>query len=542
MSIRNPPYPVRAAAPRRARGAARLGSAAVAVTAAAAIAAAGAAPAAADTATGVADLRADLAALLADPALEGATSGVIVTSLTRGDVLYRSEPRTQVVPASNAKLLTSAAALEVLGADYRFTTSVAAGEDPGDGVVDGDLYLVGTGDPTLTPEAVDQLAAEVAASGVTEVTGDLLADDTWFDSERYLPEWDPTDAPYYYAAQISALTVAANTDYDTGVVNVDAQAGGAAGDPVDVALEPMTDNLSLDNRAETGASGSTSTFGVSRADGTNAFTADGALPVEQTYSTLRTVHEPTDHAAHLFAAALAEHGVKVSGEVGRGAAPESADPVAERSSMPLSELLTPFMKLSNNPHAEILMKAMGREESGEGTWAAGIDAATEALEDMGVNTRKVELVDGSGLSHSDRVTAQAVMDVLEEARVEPWFGVWRDSLPLAGHPDRLVGGTLTSRMRDTPAEGNVQAKTGSLTGASALSGYVTAAGGEELAFTVINNGYAGAAPRGVQDAIAVRLAEFTRDRTADVVRPLAAERTSPSAPDADLECTWAGTC
>ncbi|QBI55632.1 D-alanyl-D-alanine carboxypeptidase/D-alanyl-D-alanine endopeptidase [Streptomonospora litoralis] len=533
-----PPAPSRTRR-RTLRNVSALAASAVATAAALA---AGPAPAAAGTAAGVADLRSDIAALLADPQLDGASSGVLVRSLTRGDVLYSSDARTELVPASNAKLLTSAAAMEVLGPDYRFTTTLAAGEDPGDGVVDGDLYLIGTGDPTLTADAVGDLAAEVAAAGVTEVTGDLVADDTWFDAQRLSPAWDPADRPYYYSAQISALTLAANTDYDTGVVEVDSVPGTAAGAGVKTSLSPMTGNLDVAQGGSTGAPGSTSTFGVDRRMGTNEFTAYGSLPAAQTYSALRTVHEPTDHAAHLFADRLERAGVDVAGEVGRGAAPASAETVAERFSMRLDELLTPFMKLSNNGHAEILMKAMGRETLGHGSWPAGIAVAKTALLRMGVGIANVELDDGSGLARSDRLTAATTVRLLERVRERPWFDAWRDALPLAGASDRMVGGTLAQRMGGTPAAGNVRAKTGTLTGVSALSGYVRGANGERLVFAIINNGYRGAAPRGLQDAIAVRLAQFTREGTAPVARATAAQRAAPSQPQADLECTWAGTC
>ncbi|MFD0803184.1 D-alanyl-D-alanine carboxypeptidase/D-alanyl-D-alanine-endopeptidase, partial [Streptomonospora algeriensis] len=441
---------------------------------------------------------------------------MLVRSLTRGDVLYRDEARTPLIPASNAKLLTSAAAMEVLGRDYRFTTTVAATEDPGDGLVDGDLYLIGTGDPTLTADAVDELAAEVAGSGVTEVAGDLIADDTRFDDQRLSPAWDPADEPYYYSAQISALTLAANSDYDTGVVDVEAEPGGHAGDPVEVALRPMTGNLTLAEEGSTGAPGSAPSFAVDRARGTNDFTAHGSLPADRTYSTLRTVHEPADHAAHLFAAALRDHGVHVAGEVARGAAPQQAEPVAERSSMELGELLVPFMKLSNNGHAEILMKAMGREAAGKGSWDAGIAVATLALRRLGVSTHGVALDDGSGLARSDRMSPATAVRLLDRVRHRPWFDTWRTALPVAGAPDRMVGGTLSGRMGGTAAEGRVRAKTGTLTGVSALSGYATAADGELLAFSIVNNGYAGGAPRGIQDAIAVRLAEFAHADTAPV--------------------------
>ncbi|MFC4566016.1 D-alanyl-D-alanine carboxypeptidase/D-alanyl-D-alanine-endopeptidase [Nocardiopsis mangrovi] len=501
-----------------------------------------ASPVAADTADGIADLRADLDALLADPALEGAVSGVAVTSLSEGDVLYENEAATPLIPASNIKLLTSAAALDVLGADHTFSTTVSAAEAPAYGRVEGDLYLSGTGDPSLTGGAFDQMAAQVAAAGVTEVTGDLLADDTWFDTERLAPDWEAGDEPYYYAAQISALTVAANDEYDTGVVNVTARPGAAAGDPVDVALDPMAGNLSIENTAETGAPDAEATADVTRAPGTNVFTAAGVLPAGgEPFSDLRTVHEPTDHAVHLFAAALEEQGVKVRGDIARGTAPEDTVPVAERESQELGALLVPFMKLSNNGHAEILVKAMGRATAGEGTWEAGLAELGPALERIGVSESGFEAHDGSGLSRTNQLDAVTLIDVLQAVSDEPWFGTWEASLPVAGVSDRLVGGTLRARMQGTAAAGNVRAKTGTLTGASSLSGYVTAADGEELAFVVMNNAYPGAAPRGVQDAIAVRLAEFSRwSPTTSGLSARADE--SSSAPDAELECSWAGTC
>ncbi|GAA1999161.1 D-alanyl-D-alanine carboxypeptidase/D-alanyl-D-alanine-endopeptidase [Nocardiopsis rhodophaea] len=505
----------------------------------------------ADDSDPVADLRTDIDTILDDPSLEGAISGVVVRSLDEDDTLYSRNAATPLLPASNMKLLTSAAAMDVLGPDYTFRTTVSAGEDPSDGVVDGDLYITGTGDPSLTVDAVADLAGEVADSGVTEVTGDLLADDTWFDDTRLHPDWEEGDEPYYYAAQISALTLAANDDLDTGVVNVTATPGDRVGYPVDVALEPMTDNLSLTNRTKTGTATSARTLDVRRKPGGNAFTATGGLPLGGSpYATLRTVHEPTDHAAHVFADALADQGVKVHGEVGRGTTPADSEEVAVRHSDELSDLLIPFMKLSNNGHAEILIKAMGRETLGEGTWQAGLVQVKPALDRIGASVKDVRQADGSGLSRGNLLRADIVISLLDAVRDEPWYDDWRTSLPVAGGQDRMVGGTLRNRMVGTPADGNVRAKTGTLTGVSALSGYVTGTGGEELVFAIINNGHSGPAPRDVQDAIAVRLAEFSRTTTtsADALQPRPGAPRALDVPDApgrsvgDLECTWAEAC
>ncbi|TDQ53798.1 D-alanyl-D-alanine carboxypeptidase/D-alanyl-D-alanine endopeptidase [Actinorugispora endophytica] len=501
----------------------------------------GAAPASADT-DGLADLRADLDALLADPSLAGGTSGVVVRSLDNGEVLYRNEPDASLLPASNNKLLTTAAALDVLGTDHRFSTRVVAASRPRHGTLRGDLHLVGTGDPSLTVEVFDRLAADVAAAGVTTVTGDLVADDSWFDDQRLPSDWEEGDLQYYYAPQISALTPAANADLDTGVVAVRITPGESAGDPVTTALEPATDYVSVDNRATTGDPWS---VGVDRALGGNTITVTGAMPPgDQGFTTMRTVHEPTGYAADLFARALADHGVEVRGDAVRGEAPGDAVAVARHDSAELGELLVPLLKLSNNGHAEILVKAIDRETGGDGGWEDGLSEVELALTRIGLDTSDLELTDGSGLSRGNRLSAGLLADLLEEAPDEPWFAAWSAALPVAGVDGRLEGGTLENRMRGTSAEGNVRAKTGTLTAASALSGYVTGADGESLLFSVVNNGYTGAAPRPVQDAIAVRLADFSRTApTSDATAGAVPRQRLLSDPAADhLECSWVEAC
>src|SRR5690606_11709273 len=416
-------------------------------------------------------------------------------SLDNGDELYEHDAGSALIPASNAKLLTSAAAMEVLGPDHRFSTTVSADSAPAGGRVEGDLYITGGGDPSLTAEAFDELAADVAEAGVSSVGGDLVADATLFDDERYHPDWDADDAPYYYAAEISALTAAANEDYDTGTVTVRAEPGAAEGDGVEASLEPMGANLEVVNEAGTGPAVGEPDLTVTPAAGTNEFTLQGTLPAGgEAAEELRTVHDPAAYAAHVFAAALEVHGVQVEGAVESGEAPEGAAELTRRDSAELADLLVPFMKLSNNGHAEILVKAMGAEKAGSGTWKAGLAEVEAAVERIGVDSSEVVQTDGSGLARTNKLTAGTITDLLQAVQDEPWAAEWTASLPVAGDPDRMVGGTLTDRMRDTPAAGNVQAKTGTLTGATALSGYVTGADGERLAFAIVNNDYPGAAP------------------------------------------------
>lgn len=493
-------------------------------------------------------LAADLDRILADQRLIGAHPGVVVRSALTGETLYSRGAGDRLLPASNNKLLTSVAALETLGAGYRFSTGVSStGQREGAALV-GDLYLRGGGDPTLLAADYDGLARELAGSGLRVVTGRLVADDTWFDPVRLGVSWAWDDEPYYYSAQIAALTVAPNTDYDAGTVIVGVTPA-AAGAVPSVRVTPETGYVQIENRATTGAPGSAETISVERRHGTNTLVVSGSVPAGgATTQDWATVWEPAGYAADVFRRALAANGISVLGETALGATPAHAQPLATHQSMTLGELMVPFLKLSNNGHAEVLLKAMGRHVRGQGSWSAGIAVARERLAALGIPTGTYRMVDGSGLSRMDLVTAGQLSDLLLAVRGKPWFGQWYDSLPIAGQPDRFVGGTLRNRMRNTPAAGNVHAKTGSLTGVTALSGYVTAASGEPLVFSIVINNYVSSSPKDIEDAIAVRLARYLGEADGGVgtltlvPAPLPADDPATAVDESSLECTWARAC
>jgi serine-type D-Ala-D-Ala carboxypeptidase/endopeptidase (penicillin-binding protein 4) len=488
------------------------------------------------------DLGADLDAILADPGLTGADVGLVVRTLDGETVYQRSSDRRQQ-PASNAKLATSAAALEVLGPDHRFTTTVASPAREHGHTLDGDLYLKGTGDPTMLAADYDLLAKQVADSGVTSVRGRLVADDTWFDDTRLGLGWAWDDEPYYYNAQISALTAAPDTDFDAGsiIVRVEPGANGKA----TVTTDPPTDYVTIKSTATTGPAGSADTISVDRQHGSNVFTVTGSIPADGgADSEFMAVWEPTGYAAALFRAALREHGVRVSGPTTRGATPANAREYAARESMPLRELMVPFLKLSNNMHAEILTKTMGQATAGEGSWDAGEEAIAAVLPTLGV-TGRLSLVDGSGLSRMDQIAPDQLAALLGGAADRPWFGEWFEALPIAGKADRLIGGTLRNRMRGTTAEGRVHAKTGSLTGVSGLSGYVDTAGGERLVFSMVTNNTIGVNAKAIEDTVAIRLA--AEGSGTDTATPPRAAATDPGPRQganyrADLECSWLKAC
>lgn len=481
-------------------------------------------------------LTADLDAILADPRLDGGQASVVVRDAATGETLYERDGAQRLMPASNEKLLTSAVALDVLGPDHTFATTVATTARRTGPVLRGDVYLRGTGDPTLLASDYAELAKQLAAGGVRVVSGRVLADDTWFDDVRLGNDWAWDDEPYYYAAPVSALTVAPDTDYDAGTVIVNVDPGAAAGAPAVVTLTPHTGAVTIVNEATTGTSDDVS---VEREHGSDRIVVSGTVAAGGSgASEWASVEEPTDYAADVFAKALAAEGVRVTGGTGRGVTPDGATVVAEHESMPLSELLVPFLKLSNNGHAEVLIKAMGREVAGEGTWAAGLTVLRERLAGYGVDIATVANRDGSGLSRRNLIPAAELADLLVAAQDRPWFDVWYEALPIAGVSDRMVGGTLRSRMAGTPAAGNVHAKTGSLTGASALSGYVDDADGRRLVFSVVFNDYLSGKPSDLEDRVAVRLAAHTEDAAARVT---SADVPAVELPD-DVECSWVKAC
>ncbi|RKF25603.1 D-alanyl-D-alanine carboxypeptidase/D-alanyl-D-alanine-endopeptidase [Micromonospora globbae] len=482
-------------------------------------------------------LNATLDAILADARLDGAQASVVVADVATGQTLYDRNGDRRLVPASNTKLLTSTAAMALLGPDHRFTTDVRTSGKRRAGVVSGNLYLRGGGDPTMLAADYDALAAQVAASGVRVVTGNLVADDTRYDSTRLGPDWTWDDEPWYYAAQVSALTVAPDTDYDAGTVIVHAAPGRAGAAPV-LTTTPPTSYLRFDNRATTVADGETS-ISFEREHGGNTVVVTGQIAVgDEPASDWVTVWEPTGYAADVFRAALKRHGVRVLGATVLGRpTPSGATAVARHDSMPLAELMVPFLKLSNNGHAEVLTKEIGAVARGSGTWSAGLSAIAGYVAGAGMDTGTLRQRDGSGLSRRNLIPAGEFVDLLTAVRSEPWFDAWYAALPIAGQAERFVGGTLRSRMQGTPAAGNVHAKTGSLTGVSGLSGYVTDADGRVLAFSILLNNYLASSVKGLEDQIAIALATHSEAsaRTARVAPPVAPA--APAAPEG-LECSW----
>ncbi|ANU09878.1 D-alanyl-D-alanine carboxypeptidase/D-alanyl-D-alanine-endopeptidase [Planococcus antarcticus DSM 14505] len=447
--------------------------------------------------------------ILQDERLDGALAGVSIRQANSGEKIYDHFGDARLVPASNMKLFTAAAAFETLGEDYRFTTEIHTDGTVKGRMLKGNLYLKGKGDPTLLQEDFEQFALELKSQGIQKIKGDLIGDDTWYDNVRLSEDITWQDEVYYYGAQVSALTASPNEDYDAGSVIVEVNPGDQAGAEPTVSLTPQTDYVTIVNRAKTVAADQPKTVSISREHGTNQIVIDGDIPFEGSRTReWIAVDEPSGYALDLFENALLAQGIEWAGKhkMKMGATPADSTLLLEHESMTLAEFSIPFMKLSNNGHGEVLTKEMGRIVQGEGSWEAGLEVMGNVAGALGVNTDTILLRDGSGMSHVNLIPVNEVSQLLFGVQNKSWFDSYSNALPVAGAEERFVGGTLRNRMKETAAQQNVRAKTGTLTAVSALSGYATTKAGKLLIFSIIiNNDLALVTP--IEDAIATAIAE-----------------------------------
>ncbi|MDV6378612.1 D-alanyl-D-alanine carboxypeptidase/D-alanyl-D-alanine-endopeptidase [Sporosarcina sp. GW1-11] len=441
--------------------------------------------------------------------MRGTRSSVVVRDAQTNRIVYQYRGDQGVTPASNVKVLTATTALEVLGKDYTFHTDVLTNGTIHNGVLDGHLYLRGTGDPTLLEADLQGLAKQLRDAGIHSVTGHIVADDTWFDTQRLSPGIYKSDETHYFAAQISALTLSPNKDYDAGTTIVTATPT-KNGKPAAVTLTPHTNIVNVINRTRTVPKNKANTVTMRRQYGTNNIIVSGNLPVNSgSKRQWVTVANPTAYTADVFKRALAKQGVTLRKEarVTRGKTPTNATMLASKESMSLYYLMMPFMKYSNNAHAEILAKSMGRAVYNEGSWNAGLRVVRETLEKDGINPRGIYLEDGSGMSHKNKIPSEKLSEVLFAAQSKDWYHAFERSLPVAGINDRMLGGTLRNRLTNPLVKGKVIAKTGSLNRTDSLSGYVKTKSGKDLIFSILTENVNGSARPDIDKMVQVIAAQ-----------------------------------
>jgi D-alanyl-D-alanine carboxypeptidase/D-alanyl-D-alanine-endopeptidase (penicillin-binding protein 4) len=460
------------------------------------------------------ELRGDLDAILANPVLAHGYWGVLVRSLKTDETLYDLNAHKLFIPASNMKIVTLAAAAERLGWPYRYETTLRARGRVENGRLDGDLVVVGSGDPSVMDEEsaalFDRWAEQLKTAGIRTVDGRIIGDDNAFDDEALGFGWSWDDLPDDYAAGVSALQFNENS------IGVTIAPGPAVGDSAAVSIAPPHSGTVLDTGIVTVAADAPSHVEVRRLPGSARLVLRGEVPLGSAAGTREvSVDNPTLFFVSALRAALIARGIDVRGpavdvdDTRDQPSPGDGSIVGMYQSAPLSTLALRLMKESQNLYAETLLKTLGAV-SGTATFAGGRAAVQRTLQSWGVAPGELIDRDGSGLSRYDFVTPAALVTILTHiARDERLRGAFDATLPIAGRD-----GTLQNRMKGTAAEGNARAKTGSMTGIRALSGYVTTSDGEPLVWSIIANNF-DTAPDVVNaatDAIVVRLATFRRQK------------------------------
>lgn len=462
-------------------------------------------------------LQREIAGLLAGPALEAGVWGIVVRSLARDDTLVSLNARKLLMPASSLKVATLSVAAERLGWNHTYETRLLATGRVSGEALGGDLVVVGSGDPSLmdadgsAARAFSGWIEALRARGIRAVTGRIIGDDRAFDDELLGAGWMWDDLAHGYSAPVGALQLNGNT------TRVRITASERVGGPAVVALASEDSGLSLLNRVLTGGTDSASAVALRRFTGmpvveVSGSIALGAPPVERAIA----VANPTLHFVGALRRALIAGGIAVRGPaVDIDSVPEPTEAeggalVGTHRSPPMSSLAVTLMKNSQNQYAETLLKTLGAA-AGSASFDGGLQVIRDVLDTWGVRPAEIVLADGSGLSRYNLITPEALATILShvyrDERLRPPFEA---SLPVAGRD-----GTLAARLRQTAAEGNVRAKSGSFANARSLAGYVTTADGEPLVFAIVANNYGvpSDAIDEVTDGVLIRLAGFTRGRS-----------------------------
>jgi D-alanyl-D-alanine carboxypeptidase/D-alanyl-D-alanine-endopeptidase (penicillin-binding protein 4) len=500
---------------------------------------------------------------------QAASWGLKIVSLDTEKTIFEHNPQKYFNPASNAKLYSAALALARLGTDFRIRTSFYSNARPDtSGTLKADLIVYGRGDPTMAArlnggeylKGFDPLIAQLVSAGVRRIEGDLVGDESYFAGPPLGSGWEWDDLQAYYGAEVSALTI------DDNAVDLFVKPAERVGMPCRITTGPPTSFVTLINRTQTGPKGTETRIVVYRPVGENLIYVSGRLAIDSNngYYSSVAVHNPAGLFVSLLKDALASRGIVVTGRTRvldwkyREVTPIDLTKLIELGSvdsMPLGDIVRETLKPSQNLYAQLLLLQVGNRgrqgatvigtrvqdpsspasaaakmdsltlpNDGRTDEEAGVELMQEFLSKIGVRKGDVLLEEGSGLSRRDVITPEATVALLSYMSRSPWAELYRNALPIAG-----VDGTLQNRMKGTAAAGNVRAKTGTLRYVYSLSGYVTTAAGERLAFSIMLNNYynaertaalrdaAGAqtqrvatpAPRDELDAIAVMLASFT---------------------------------
>ncbi len=458
-----------------------------------------------------------------DPEIARGFWGIYAVALDTGKPLYALNQDKLFTPASNTKLFTTAAVFGLIGPDYTFKTTVeTVGEVDKYGRLDADLVIVGRGDPNLSGrtlpyylrterkappiQALTGLADQLVQRGLKYIDGDIVADDSYYVFERYGEGWSQDDLVREWGAPVSALTVNDN------LIFVNIMPADHPGERAFLNITPYADYYHVNNRVMTTPQGTgPRSIYINREPGSNQLTFWGNIPLDDPgFGEALAIDDPAEFTAKVFRQLLQERGVVIYGKARtkhtelssletfsvtslasgggtRGVATTPAPLVlASYQSQPVAQDLRVINKVSQNLHAELMLRLLGKEKGTSGSIEGGLEVLRGFLTTAGIKPEEFVFFDGSGLSRENLVTPEAIVKLLTYCQKQPWGKQYEGTLPVAG-----VDGSLADRFRNVPGASSIHAKTGSLSHVYSLSGYATTQKGERIAFAVMtNNGIA----------------------------------------------------
>lgn len=465
-------------------------------------------------------LRDEIDTLLATPGLERATWGVVARSPISGATLYTRNPGSLLMPASAMKVVTLAAAADRLGWDHVYETTILGVGAIDFGFLDGDLLVVGAGDPSFDDWAgaatvtFNAWAERLKALGVRVVGGRIIGDDNAFDDEALGMGWTWEDLGASYSAGVAALQINQNS------ARVWITAGANPGQAAHARIEPDYSDLKIDASVTTTSAETPASISIRRMPGSTRLELRGTVPAGAApFARTVSVNNPTLYFAQALKQALVNHGIEVRGpavdidDVSNPPARDQGVQLLAHRSAPLRNLASTLMKDSQNLYAETLLKSIAVTPGQPGSTEAGVASVSGLLEEWNVSDGTVLMTDGSGLSRYNLVTADALASILVNVYRDDYLrGPFQASLAVAGRD-----GTLTRRMAGSPAQDVVIAKTGSFSNARSLAGFVVGPDGEPIAFAILANNFGSAGPlvEATIDAIANALVTFSRRPSRD---------------------------
>lgn len=462
-------------------------------------------------------LVADVRKIIAEAENAGGSVSVHAISTKTGKSIIAIDENKLFVPASIVKLFTTSAALEHLGADFQFSTGLYLdGMIKPEGEFVGTVIIRGAGDPSLSPafgvspaDLLSRWAGVLDSLGIVSIRGNIVGDDSYFDGATLGPGWAWDDTPYPYSAQVSALSI-----WDNSVTVSVIGADSSCGTPM-VKVSPPNSYVAV--QKDQLATGADTAFSVSlvRPAYTNTLMVSGLIPPARDWNRDITIDKPALFFAHLLREQLERSGIRVRGGVYDAASWGVAinyagmQPVAIHLSPPLADIVNVVNSESHNLGAEMISKTLGKERTGQGSFASGADALVTILSEMGLSPTSLALVDGSGLSRMNLLSPRLVTALLRTARSRPWGSAFAASLARPGQR-----GSLRERFKGTAAEKALSGKTGTMENTSNLAGYIDSADGDTIAYAVFINNcpLPAAVRRNIVDLICMRLAGWALGR------------------------------